>query len=368
VRIIFTGGGTGGHIYPALALAAALKETDNHSILFVGTKKGMEKDIVPQAGYQLETITVSGLERKLSLRTFRTFTQLGMGLWQAWSIIRRFRPQIVVGTGGYVSVPLVLLAAWLKIPTLIHEQNALPGAANRFLSRFAQAVAISYAGSKGYFPRAKRLIVTGNPVRKEVLQLTREEGRKTLGIAADKKVVLVFGGSRGARPINEAVMAAIPALSSSSELVVYYITGPGDYKYVCSSLHLGIEEHRIGNIIIKPYLHDMPAALAAADLVVARAGATTLAELTARGIPAILIPSPYVTDNHQEHNARLLEKAGAAVLIRERELKGEYLAESILNLVSDPLRLAQMAEASFSLGRRGAREELLALVRELVKE
>ena len=368
MRILFTGGGTGGHIYPALTLAEGLQEMDdNNSLLFVGTARGLERELVPRAGFPLRTITVSGLERRLSWRTFLTFARLGKGLWQAYRILREFRPQVVVGTGGYVCVPVVFVAACLGIPTLIHEQNVLPGLANRYLSRYATVVAASYGESRRYFARARRFVVTGNPVREEIVQLSREEGRARLGI---EETNASFGlrGSRGARPINDALLAALPELMALPDLIVCFITGRDEYEYVRQSFGPGIGGEKAGNIIIKPYLHDMPAGLAAADLVIARAGATTLAELTARGVPAILIPSPYVTGNHQEHNARLLEREGAALVIRERDLAAGSLAKQVRKLLQDPARLQLMAEKSRSLGQRQARDLLLSLIYELAGE
>jgi len=366
VRVLFTGGGTGGHIYPALTLAKGLQERDDsNSFLFVGTARGLERELVPRAGYPLRTITVSGLERRLSWRTLLTFARLGKGLGQAYRILREFRPHVVVGTGGYVCVPVVLVAACLGIPTLIHEQNVLPGLANRYLARYATVVAASYGESRRYFPRTRRFVVTGNPVREEIVNLSREEGRARLGIDAAKRLLLVFGGSRGARPINDALLAALPELMALPDLIVCFITGRDEYEYVRQSFGPGIGGEKAGNIIIKPYLHDMPAGLAAADLVVARAGATTLAELTARGVPAILIPSPYVTGNHQEYNARLLEREGAAVVIRERELDGATLAMQVLELLRDPARLQRMAEKSRKLGQRQAEDLLVELIYEL---
>lgn len=361
MRVLFTGGGTGGHIYPALTLATALRE-DNFSLLFVGTDKGLEQELVPRAGFDIRTITVSGLERRFSYKNILTFIRLAKGLWQAHQILREFGPQVVVGTGGYVSVPVVFIASRLGIPTLIHEQNALPGLANRFLSTFAQVVAVSYEESQYYFPRAHDLVVTGNPVREKILKLTREEGKGSLGVGEGKQLLLVFGGSRGARPINEAMLDALPILGDQPKLLIYFITGRKDFEWVQQKIGPGIGKEKMGNIIIKPYLHDMPAVLAAADLVVGRAGATTLAELTARGIPAVLIPSPHVTDNHQEKNARLLERQGAAVVMPEKILTGPSLAKKVMEILQNPSLLQQMKENSYTLGKRGAREDLLALI------
>jgi UDP-N-acetylglucosamine--N-acetylmuramyl-(pentapeptide) pyrophosphoryl-undecaprenol N-acetylglucosamine transferase len=364
VRVLFTGGGTGGHIYPALALAAAL-EKGNSSLLFVGTAGGLEQELVPRAGFHLRTITVSGLERRLSVKNVLTFFRLAKGMGQAYRILREFRPHVVVGTGGYVSLPVVFVATRLGIPTLIHEQNVLPGLANKFLSRFVTTVAVTYAESERHFPRARRLVETGNPIRNEILDLNREEGKGRLGLKDEGQLLLVFGGSRGARPINEAMLKALPILSGQSQITIYFITGNDDFEHVRQVLNPGIGKEKMGNIIIKPYLHDMPAGLAAADLVVARAGATTIAELTARGIPAVLIPSPYVTGNHQEYNARLLERRGAAAVILEKELTGPSLAAKVLEILQDPSQLRRMGTSSFTLGQREAVEKLVALIHKL---
>lgn len=368
MRILFTGGGTGGHIYPALAVAQLMCQRDPETeILFVGTEKGLEQELVPKAGFRLETVAAAGLKRRLSWANLRVLATNVCGLAQALGTVRRFRPQVVVGTGGYVAVPVVLAAACLGRPILLHEQNALPGLANRFLSRFAHCVALSYQQAAAYFPRARRVVISGNPVRAAVWQKSRSDGRSSLRVSDNARLVLVFGGSRGARPITEAAVAAAQYLLADPEMVLLIVTGTADFVTIEEKVRrLGIQAQGAGKMLIRPYLYNMEDALAAADVVVTRAGATTLAEITARGLPAVLIPSPYVTANHQEHNARTLAQSGAAVMIRQQELSAQLLADTIRSLLADPQRLAQMAAAARSLGRRDAAEVLVQEILSLI--
>ncbi|BCV24690.1 undecaprenyldiphospho-muramoylpentapeptide beta-N-acetylglucosaminyltransferase [Gelria sp. Kuro-4] len=368
MRVLFTGGGTGGHIYPALAVAQLLRRRDSQAdILFVGTERGLEQDLVPKAGFALKAIHSAGLRRRLTLANLSTLVQNLRGFGQALAIIRRFRPDVVLGTGGYVTVPVVMAAFLQGVPVVLHEQNALPGLANRWLSRFARRVAVSYADSARYFPRRK-VLVSGNPVREAVWRRTREEGRQNLEIPADARLVLVFGGSRGARPVTEAAVAAAPVLLSQPGNMLLVVTGSGDFATIEEKVRcLGIQRSGKGKMLLRPYLYNMEDALAAADVVVTRAGATTIAEITARGIPAILVPSPYVTANHQEFNARLLVRRGAALMIREKELSGERLARAIEDLLARPDERARMAAAAGALGKREAAETIADEIERLAR-
>lgn len=364
MRVLFTGGGTGGHIYPALAIAKCLKlKNAAHEVLFVGTKRGLEHDIVPKEGFAFQTITVEGMPRKLSWKMLRTLGKLVQGLWQAKRIIADFKPDVVVATGGYVSGPVALLSAWHKIPVVVHEQNAFPGVTNRILGRWVTRIALTYPETERYFPQEKCLI-TGNPVRPEVLAAKRADGIKKLNLSPKKKTVLVFGGSRGAHSINQALIDIADLIEQQSDLQVVHVTGANDFSWV-SGQDKGIQEVKKGNIIFKPYLYDMPSMLAAADLVICRSGATTLAELTARGIPAILIPYPYATDNHQEYNARTLEKAGAALVLLDKDLQGDVLAESLFNLIRDDEKLKAMSVKCRELGKITAAADIAELVEKL---
>lgn len=371
MRIIISGGGTGGHIYPALAIAREIERlAEKVEFLFVGTKQGLESDIVPKEGYRLATIEVGGLERRLSWENIKTISRTARGLWQSRSIINQFQPDIVIGTGGYVCGPVLLVASLQKVPTIVQEQNAIPGITNRILARFVDKIAVGYAEAIPRFPVANKVVVTGNPIRSDVLEVSRATGQKELGLDPAKLTVLVSGGSRGAQSINKAMVLAAKALIGRAEIQVLHVTGKNDYNNIVGFYaENGIEPEKNGNIIVRPYLYNMPHALAAADLAVFRAGAIGLAELTARGIPAVLVPYPYAAENHQEHNARVLEKHGAAVVIRDSELSGELLLSTLDCLLNDSQKREGMAQASQNMGRPDAAKVIakLALAKARVK-
>lgn len=369
MRFVVAGGGTGGHIYPALAIARGLKERyPGSEILYMGTEKGMESDIVPREGLPFKGLAAAGLARKLSPSNLKALWQAGSGLFKAGRIIGSYRPAAVIGTGGYVCGPVVLAAALRGIPTLIHEQNALPGLTNRVLARFAGRVAITFADSAKYFPKKEKVRLTGLPVRPEILQADRKTGLAGLGLPEGRFLLLSFGGSRGARTINEAMLEVIRNFTADRRLHILHVTGrEGHAEFLQRCAASGIDLDKHGNVTIKPYLYNMQDALAAADLVVSRAGAATLAELTVLGIPAILIPYPFAAENHQEYNARALEKAGAAQVILDRGLNGAILSAKVAELLAGPDLLAAMAAASKKLGRAGAMEEILDCVEELIK-
>lgn len=355
MKVILSGGGTGGHIYPALTIADQIKALQpDAEIIFVGTKHGLEKDIIPRYGYSLRFIDVAGFRRSLSPDTLRSAVKLVRGLLDARRIIKEERPDLVIGTGGYVCGPIVLLAALNKIPCCIQEQNAMPGVTNKILSRFVSKVFLGYREAGKYFTGGAELEYTGNPIRTEILEHTREEALRELGLDPAKQTVLVSGGSRGARSINKAMLEAELALSGRHEVQVLHATGEVNYAE-----HMAELERRGGvadNIIVKPYLHNMPVALAAADLAVFRAGAIGLAELTAKGIPSVLVPYPYATANHQEFNARAVEAKGAAKVILDKELTGERILETIEHLLLHQEELKKMRAAAKSLGRPQAAE------------
>lgn len=357
-RILLTGGGTGGHIYPALSIAAALREKlPRMELLYVGTEDGLESRLVPRAGIPFVAVAARGLVGKRPGDVLRGVAALCRGTWQARAALRRFRPHVVVGTGGYVSGPVAAAAVLLRIPVALQEQNAVPGVTNRLLSRFAGFVAAAYEESRPCFPKAAPVVVTGNPVRPEVLRADRGESRRRLGIGAGERLVVVFMGSRGSATVNRAVTDMLPRLRGRPGVRVLFGTGEAHYDDVLRRAHaLGVAPG--GNVEIRPYIHDMVPVLAAADLVVSRAGAVTLAEVTARGLPAVLIPSPHVTHHHQERNARALAERGAARVLDEAGLTGEALAAAVLGLLEDADRLSRMAAASRRLGRPEALDRI----------
>ncbi len=364
MRVVVTGGGTGGHVYPALAIARALKEDNpENEVLYLGTPRGLEADVVPRAGIPFKAIESRGLLGMGPRAVLRGVLAAGKGLGQALQILRGFRPDVVVGTGGYVSGPVVLAGYLLGVPVVLQEQNVLPGMTNRLMARVARYVLIPHEEAARHFPRRARVRVTGNPVRKEILTASRDEARSRLGLAEDELFLVVFGGSGGAESIAQAVLSALPRLARWEGLRVLFVTGKRYYQEARRRLEeAGIAEEIVGKIQIEPYVYDIEWAYAAADLVISRAGALSLAEITARGLPAIIIPSPNVANNHQEYNARVLDQAGAAVVIRDADLDGEVLLDVLKDLVADPERRRVMARRSRELGRPDALRDIVAII------
>lgn len=365
------GGGTGGHIYPAVTIAKALQEK-GAEVLFVGTKRGLEAGIVPREGFDIEFIAVDYFPRALSWRLVRSMGTAFQGFLQAREIVRRFAPDICIGTGGYVAGPVVLAAALLGKATLIQEQNAYPGLTNRLLARFVDKVALGYEAAKERFSVPDKLVVTGNPIRPEIVAITREEGARRMGLDLEKRRVMIFGASQGAASINRAVVAGVDRLGALGAEILL-VTGEKGYDQVVQALHEAGRQVeslpqgvRAANLRILPYVYDMPAALACCDLVVGRAGALSIAEMTARGLPAVLIPFPHAAENHQEKNARMLEAAGAARVLLDRELTPDRLAEVLSELLSDASLRQKMAAASRRLGRPDAVWDIVALVEGIV--
>jgi UDP-N-acetylglucosamine--N-acetylmuramyl-(pentapeptide) pyrophosphoryl-undecaprenol N-acetylglucosamine transferase len=361
MRVVLTGGGTGGHIYPALAVAKEiLRQEPQATFLYIGTTNGLEANLVPRHGLPFQAIEIAGLKRKLTFENVRTVWKFIRAVSKSKQLLREWKPDVVIGTGGYVCGPVVYAASRLGIRTLIHEQNVVPGLTNAFLSRFVSSIAVSFEESLGHFPK-KKAVFTGNPCATQVLHGDAQAGREFLGVSDDKRIVLIVGGSRGAKAINEATIQLMPFMAEYSDCHFVYVTGEVHFASISAALQAKGELPR--NLSLLPYVHNMPDLLAATHVIVNRAGASTLAELTALGIPAILIPSPYVTNNHQEKNARGLERAGAATVILERELTGESLREALHSLLRDEQRWMLMQEQSRKLGMPDAASNIYRLLK-----
>lgn len=364
MKVLISGGGTAGHINPGIAIAKYIKNKNpDCEILFVGTQKGLESKLVPRENFEIKFIKVRGFKRKLSKDTLVSVKELFQGLYEAKRVVRDFKPDIVIGTGGYVCGPVVFNAARMRIPTLIHEQNAFPGVTNKLLSRFVDKVAISFKESEDFFKNERKVVFTGNPIRSEMLDVDRNAAREKLGIEKDKPLVVIFGGSRGAETINNTVSELIIKHKDESEFHILFATGELQYDKIIDKL---------GNIQSKyikvvPYIYNMADVMTASDLVVGRAGAITLSELTALGVPSILIPSPYVTANHQEYNARALEKEGAGIVVLEKDLNHNTLYEQIIYLLKDGDKLKKMAQNAKSMGITNASKKIYAIIEELIK-
>ena len=370
MRYMIAGGGTGGHIYPALAIAAALRSLDEAAeFLFVGTGHGLEADLVPRAGYRLEKIELYGFQRRFTLRNARNIFLLARSMWRVRKILRKFRPDVVVGTGGYVCGPILAQAAWSGIPTLIQEQNALPGVTNKILARLVDIAALGYAEAESGFSGCKaRLIVTGNPARSDLLSVPQAESRRFFGLRPDLPVILITGGSQGARSINQAALTLhIRRQKENKPVQILHITGQTDYNDIIRELDFaGIPVNYPDSLVkVLPYVHEMPKALSAASLAVSRAGAIALAELSLCGVPSILLPYPHAAENHQEINARSLESKGAAIVMRDAELSGDWLFETVSSLLDDPQRLQTMSAAATRSAHPAATVTIAGLVMEL---
>ena len=364
MKIIIAAGGTGGHLYPALAIAQMLLKDKDIELLFIGGKKSLEEKKVRGLGIPFKAILVRKFERGQIISLPLFILNLCIACVQSLFIVIKFKPDIVVGMGGYVSGSVLLTSALCGMPTLIHEQNTIAGLTNRILSRFVRRICITFEASTKYFP-ADKIEFTGNPVREEVLSSQRNSSILKLGLDSNKKTVLVFGGSRGARKINLTLVDALKFLGSSN-LQILHITGPEDYeliKSLTSTLHLSP-----CTLHLYSYLDNMWDALASADLVISRAGATSIAEITAKGLPSILIPYPYASENHQEINSRILEKIGAAKVLLDRELTGERLAREISGLIGDDEKLKRMAIQSKSSGKPDATQKIVNIIYRVAKK
>lgn len=352
MKFLLSGGGTAGHAYPALTVADALR-ADGHEVAFVGTSAGVEARLVPEAGIDFFTLPARGYDRSRPWTLFTGSAGIAVSALRAVALLGRLRPDCVIGFGGYVSIP-VGVAAWLRrIPLVLQEQNSVPGLANRFLSRFAGAVAVTYEGSIARLARPERAVLTGNPVRREVLAADAARGREMLGLPPQRPVLLVFGGSRGARHINSATLAMHDRLMSIPGLHVVHVAGRAEAPAVLEALE-GLPSEGPSRYHVREYIDDMGSAIAAADLVVARAGATSIAEITAIGRAAVLVPYPHATEDHQTLNAAAVADAGGAVVVADEELDTDAYADAVLGLICDPAERSAMAEASKALGRPGA--------------
>lgn len=369
MKVLFSCGGTGGHINPALAIADTLQSYDNGTkFLFVGAVGGMEGRLVPKAGYDIDFVKVRGFKRSLSLSNIKAAVEAVTSVSAAKKIIKRFSPDVVVGTGGYASWAAVRAAAKLGILTLIHEQNAFPGVTTRRLSEYADRVCISFDESRKYFDASVggKLSLTGNPVRPEIVSADRSSARKELGLK-DEIYIVSFGGSLGAEKVNEYVFSMLESFVKGNPAVrAIHATGRGgSEKYGAIAASKGLSG--APNIEIREYIFDMYRHLAAADIVICRAGAITIAENCCLGKASVLIPSPNVTDDHQYKNAKVLADAGAAVLLKESETDGERLTETVKRLAFDREELARMGKAALSLAKADAAATIAAYIKEMAK-
>jgi len=357
MRVLIAAGGTGGHIYPGIAVAKEiLRRAPGSEVRFVGTARGLENKLVPQAGFELSLIDSAGLKNVGLVARARGLLVLPKSFLDARSLIKAFRPEVVIGAGGYVSGPVVLTAALLKVPTLVMESNAFPGWTNRVLARFVDQAVVSFDAALPFF-RGKA-VVTGNPVRREFFEIPTRVGQP------GQFSILVFGGSQGASAINDAMIAALPSLASLKEaLRLTHQTGEADFAKVSSAYTESGWGERAS---VRKYIDNMVDAFAEVDLVICRAGATTTAELIAAGKASVMIPFPLAADDHQRKNAEALEAAGAGKMILQQDLSGERLADEIATLAREPNRITTMEQAARKLARGDAAAAVVGMVEKLV--
>ena len=367
MRVLITGGGTGGHINPALAIAQKIRLQDSsNEILYVGTKNGMESELVPKEGFAFKHVTAKYLRRKISIENVKTLFASAKGVMEASKIINDFKPDIVVGTGGYVCGPVVLAAHFKKIPTMIHEQNVFPGITNKLLSKVVDVIGISFSEAEKYFPEQakKKLVLVGNPVRKDVLTADRKKSRVKFNISSDDVYIYSFGGSGGQISLNEAMMDVIKKYNGKSGIKILHITGKRLYDDFMGKLNHSVKIEN--NIEVKSYMYDAATALSASDIVIGSAGAITIAEITAIGVPSILIPKTYTAENHQEYNARALEKEGAAKVILEKDLNGSELIKAIEEIIENKSVLKAMSLNSKRMGSTDVESKIYEAMENLI--
>ncbi len=370
MKIVLAGGGTAGHINPALAIAQIVKEKEPDSeILFVGNRGAMEDTLVTRAGFPIKYIKIRGLDRRKLYNNFTTVRLFIRAVKDCKKILRDFQPDIVVGTGGYVSGPVVYAAAKLGIHTCIHEQNAYPGVTSRMLAGRVRRVFISFEDSRAYFKKKTNLVLTGNPLRAEFSSADRETARRELGLGNDDFYVLSFGGSLGAAALNRVMTGVIAENYRRRDFAQCHAMGKLGVETMPGALKAkGVEISALPDSIrVNDYIYDMPRQIAAADVMICRAGAITLGEITAQGKAAVLIPSPNVTHNHQYHNAMSLAKQGAAVVIEEKDLTEEKLYGTILALKRDPKRLRSIRAASAAMGLPDAAKTIWESMKDILK-
>jgi UDP-N-acetylglucosamine--N-acetylmuramyl-(pentapeptide) pyrophosphoryl-undecaprenol N-acetylglucosamine transferase len=353
MRAILAGGGTGGHVIPALAIAQQLQKDYSADVLFIGTARGIENRLVPAAGFDLRLVQVGALNRVSLTTRLKTIFDLPRAVWDSSRILSEFRPDVVIGVGGYASGPAMLAAILRRIPTLVFEPNFVPGFANRLVAPLVSAAAVHFAETGGYFRRCE---VTGVPVREAFFQIAEQHSNHT-------KTLLVFGGSQGAHAINQVVMDSVPSLRwRVPGIHIVHQTGERDYndaQAAYAKLGGSVEAHR--------FIDDMPSAFAQADLLICRSGASTVAEVTAAGKPAVFVPFPRAADDHQKRNAEALERAGAAVMLEESKLTSESLIDAVSELFTDPSRLEKMGDAARKLSHPNAARDIAVMAARLAR-
>lgn len=368
MKVLLAGGGTAGHINPAIAIAKHLKQHNKDiDIRFVGTKEGLEDTLVNNEGFYLYYIDIRGFKRKLSMYNIGALRRAATSLFEVKKILNEFKPDIVIGTGGYVSWPVLFMASMMKIKTVIHEQNAFPGLTTRLLSSRVDVVMISFLASKKFFTNAKKIELTGNPIREEMIFEDTKKCKEQLGFL-NKPLVLSFGGSLGAKAMNENIIDFIMLTHKDNKFYHVHATGDRGYLWVPDKLkQAGFENEKYTDIQVLKYIYNMPKLMAAADIIICRAGAITLSEIAALGKCAVLVPSPNVTNDHQSFNAKAFYEIGAAEVIKEKDLSGKVLKQKIYELIDDNEKRIKIAHKARELAVIDSSVKIYEIIKNLIK-
>ena len=371
MRAIIAAAGTGGHINPGLAIANKIKEKEENSeILFIGTNRGLENDLVPRAGYKLETINAHGLERKITIENFKNLYATYKSIDEAKKIIKEFKPDILIGTGGYICVPTVIAAKKMNIPVILHESNAFPGIAVKLFKKKADKILVGFKEAKERLDNRENVIVTGNPIKLKKLEYDENKKEKIkieLGLKPNIPVVLVFGGSQGAQSINRSFIEII-VNKKNKDYQIMWAVGPEQYNKIKAELNkVNVNIEKIDNAKIVPYIYNMEEVMNVSDVIVCRSGAMTITEISVVGKPAIFIPFPYATENHQEYNARVLEKVNAARIILDKDINSEILGNSINEIIKDKTKLGEMGKNASKIAKPNVEDEIYKEIKKVIK-
>ena len=370
MRVIIAAAGTGGHINPGIAIANKIKEKEpDSSIIFVGTDRGLENDLVPRAGYELKTIDAYGMSKKISIENLKKLYKTYKGIGEAKKIVKEFKPDIVIGTGGYICGAVVLAAKKNNVPVLLHESNAFPGKAVQMLAKKADTILVSFKDAQDKIRNCKNVVFTGTPVKikkQDYSSNEKEKIIKELQLTNDKPIVLIFGGSQGAQKINEAIISIIEN-DLNKDYQIIWATGPKQYDIIKEHLKKNnINIEKIKNTKIVPYIYNMEELENVCDLVVARSGAMTITEISNLAKPSILIPLPNVSNDHQMYNAKVLEKVGGATIITNDDVNGELLNKNIKDIVLDKNKCEQMSSNAYKVSTKDVEEKIYKEIKKLV--
>ena len=371
MKVIVAAAGTGGHINPGIAIANKIKEKEKKSeIIFIGTSRGIENDLVPRAGYRLETVEAYGISKKISLKTISNNIKTIKGFKQAEKIVKEFKPDVVIGTGGYICGGAISAAHKLKIPTVIHESNAYPGKATKFLESKLDKILLGFEGTEKYFKDRTKVVVTGTPTKvkeQKILPDEKEKMVEELGLKSNLPIVLVFGGSQGAKKINEAMISLIKQKKNKNYQIIWSV-GAKQFDGIKEELEESkININNINNAKIVPYIYNMSEIMNISDIIVARSGAMTITEIALVGKPAIFIPLPSNSANRQIDNANVLAKIGAAKIILNEELNSDNLGQSINEILKDPIELEEMGRRAKTIAKYNVEEKIYQEIKKIVK-